>query len=515
MNEYTPEELGLKAAELDGGGSSDRRIGFYSISRVLGRGGMGEVLKALDTRSGRTVALKLIDTAGAADPETLRRFEREARAAAHLDHPNIARMFGMEFDEKKHPFIVMEYIDGESLETIVVSPVNRPFSVLCDYIIQTARGLEAAHRKSIIHRDIKPGNLLVDHEGNLKIIDFGLAKSMFDRTALTTTGMVVGTPRYIAPEQALGRAVDHRADIYSLGATFYELVTHQSPFEGDSAMSIMMKHVSTPLVPPYMINPKVPGDISEIITRMMAKDPGERYQDYEALIRDLESAKIHRMAKEQRQQLATPASLDAVGETSHRPSSYLTEGFVDINVAELPDGEPPVPRAKLVLLSLVGLVILAVAGASFLQARGAAERGEPSWVGRALVSVFSRGEPKKVMTPEDLVRLDTERVNATVRRMEAAIGKLVDHNRTRQDRSRMVTVRELREKGVLTSEESRDGWGNDFVITTAHGGVLMAAGRDRAEDTEDDFRFSVSGQRLQIPRPLTLDDAAVILQTAD
>ena len=514
MNEYTPEELGLKAAEL-GAAGSERRVGFYSVSRVLGRGGMGEVLKALDTRSGRTVALKLIDAGAAADAETLRRFEREARAAAHLDHPNIARMFGMEFDDQKHPFIVMEYIEGESLEKILTSPVNPPFSVLCDYVIQAARGLEAAHRKSIIHRDVKPGNLLVDHEGTVKIIDFGLAKSMFDRTALTTTGMVVGTPRYIAPEQALGRTVDHRADIYSLGATFYELVTHQSPFEGDSAMSIMMKHVSTPLVPPYMVNPKVPGDISEIITRMMAKDPGERYQDYEALIRDLESAKIHRMAKEQRQQLATPASLDAVGEASHRPSSYLTEGFVDINVAELPDAEQPVPRAKLVLLSLVGLVILGLAGVSFLQARTAAERGEPSWVGRAIVGVFSRGEPKKTMTPEELVRLDTERVNTTLRRMEATIGKLVDHNRTREDRTRMVTVRELREKRVVTAEESRDGWGNDFVISSAHGGVLMAAGRDGEEDTADDFRFSISGLRLQVPRPITIDDAAVILQNTE
>ena len=225
---------------------------------------MGEVLKALDTRSGRTVALKLIDAGAAADAETLRRFEREARAAAHLDHPNIAHMFGMEFDDQKHPFIVMEYIEGESLEKILTSPVNPPFSVLCDYVIQAARGLEAAHRKSIIHRDVKPGNLLVDHAGTVKIIDFGLAKSMFDRTALTTTGMVVGTPRYIAPEQALGRAVDHRADIYSLGATFYELATHQSPFEGDSAMSIMMKHVSTPLVPPYMVNPKVPASTLRI-----------------------------------------------------------------------------------------------------------------------------------------------------------------------------------------------------------------------------------------------------------
>ena len=517
MNEFSPEELKVTSGSGypdagEGAGTDNRVIGFYQVQAVLGRGGMGEVLKALDTRNGRTVALKLVDVATNADPETLKRFEREARAAADLDHPNIARMYGLEYDEEKRPFIVMEYVQGVSLEAMGNARDDLPFSTLCDYMIQVAKGLEAAFRKSIIHRDIKPGNLLVTPGGIVKIIDFGLAKSIFDKTFLTATGMVVGTPRYISPEQALARSVDHRSDIYSLGATFYELVTRQCPFDGDSAMSIMMKHVNTPLMAPYLINPQVPGDVSEIIMRMMAKDPGERYQNYEGLIRNLEAAKLHRLAKEQRRQLHAHGEPTA-GATSdgQKPSSYLTEGFVNVSVAEMPDGETPAPKAKLVLLGLVGLVILLIAGGSFLQAQHASERGEPSWVARAIVGAFGRKGDTKPLTPDELVALDTERVNATKRRMESTLNKIIDYRRNMEDRAATLTVRDLRAKNVLTTEETKDEWGNDFLISSANGGQLVAPGRDGQEGTRDDFRYTLTGIVIAAPQPISYDDAVLIL----
>ena len=267
-----------------------RRIGRFIIEYMIGRGGMGEVYKAWDPENNRCVALKILDVKGYEDPDTLKRFQRESQAALVLDHPNIARFYGAEKDEQGHPIIAMDYIDGTGLDVVLDERPDIPFSQLVDYVVQTARGLENAYRRSIIHRDIKPGNLLIDKDGNVKIIDFGLAKSMWDNSALTGSGLVVGTPRYISPEQGMGRNVDHRSDIYSLGATFYELVTRRTPFEGDTPLAIMMKHISSPLVPPYMVNPQVPADISEIIMKMMAKDPNHRYQDYEPLIRDLESA---------------------------------------------------------------------------------------------------------------------------------------------------------------------------------------------------------------------------------
>ncbi len=515
MNEFTPEELKLTSGAGypdadDGANGQDRVIGFYQIQAVLGRGGMGEVLKALDTRNGRTVALKLVDAATDADPETLKRFEREARAAADLDHPNIARMYGLEYDEEKNPFIVMEYIQGVSMEAMGNARDELPYSTLCDYMIQVAKGLEAAFRKSIIHRDIKPGNLVVTPTGIVKIIDFGLAKSIFDKTFLTATGMVVGTPRYISPEQALARSVDHRSDIYSLGATFYELVTRQPPFDGDSAMAIMMKHVNTPLMAPYLINPEVPGDVSEIIMRMMAKDPGERYQNYEGLIRNLEAAKLHRLAKEQRRITQAPSE-STVGKDGHAPSSYLTEGFVNVSVAEMPDAETPTPKAKVVLLTLVGVVILIIAGGSFLQAKHASERGEPSWIAQVIVGAFGRKGEAKPLKPDDLVALDIERINGTKRRMESTLNKVIDYRRSLEDRSASMTVRDLRAKKVLSEEETKDEWGNDFLISSVDGGVLIAPGRDMQEGTRDDFRYTLTGILMAAPQPISFDDAVLIL----
>jgi predicted Ser/Thr protein kinase len=520
MNEFTPEQLGSDPPDAEDTG---QRIGHhYAVSGVLGRGGMGEVFKALDTRNGRTVAIKMIDPVQAQDAETLRRFEREARSVQALDHPNIARIFGMEYDEKHNPFIVMEYVEGESLDRIAKGTEDVPYSVLCDYMVQAARGLEAAQRRSIIHRDIKPSNLLVTQDGLLKIIDFGLAKSMFDRSFVTATGMVVGTPRYISPEQGMGRTVDHRSDIYSLGATFYELMTRQCPFDGDTALAIMMKHINSPLTPPYMINPKVPGDINEIICKMMAKDPGERYQDYEGAIRDLEAAKIHRMAKEKRRAIGPSAGLTpetdfAEGEgdaviTGTGRSSYLTEGFVNIRVAELPDPDTPTPKARVVLLTLVGLVIVLIAGISLVQAKRARERGEPSMLAKVVVRFFERGEKKpEPLKPEEYAVLDGQRISQTQQRMESVLNKVIDWRRGAGG-GEIPTIRKLRLAKVVGVEESQDAWGNDFFISSANGGELIALGRDNAEGTEDDFRYKLTGVQAQLPKALTEADAAVILQ---
>ncbi|MCX7625809.1 MAG: serine/threonine protein kinase [Candidatus Sumerlaeaceae bacterium] len=503
-----------------------RRIGRYTIVRSLGRGGMGEVFKAIDPATSRHVAVKILDTEAYTDPEALHRFDREARNAMALDHPNIARILAYERDEHGHPFIVMEYIEGEPLDRFARGGVELPFSQLVDFILQTARGLEYAHRQTIIHRDIKPSNLLVTNDFVVKIIDFGLAKSLWDKSMLTTAGVVVGTPRYIAPEQALGRTVDHRSDIYSLGATFYELVTHQCPFDGDTPMQIMLQHVNRPLTPPYLVNPKVPGDISEIICRMMAKDPNERYQDYETLIKDLEAAKIHRLAKERRTSsgsslehtgMAETVLLDElsdVGSVAGAPGQnpYIQEGIVRIDPRELPDAEPPVSRARIYVFALIGLFILVIALTSAFIPRETPEgRKEPSWLMQRIQALINPpNQESESKTIERIIAEDKEKVERTRSRMEGLLLKVVEYKRTHN--GEIPTVRQLVGRGEAKEEDVSDAWGNRLIISTENGGKIIAAGRDGTEGTSDDFVLSLSGAAPRVPPPLTQSDAALILE---
>ena len=499
------------------------RIGRYIIISELGRGGMGAVFKALDERSGRHVALKVIAEQLLQDPDALRRFEREARAAAVIDHQNVARIHGFETTADHRPFIVMEYVDGVSLDKVIRNNPDIPFSRLVDFALQAARGLEAAHRHAIIHRDIKPANLLLTVTDEIKIIDFGLAKSMWDQSMITGTGMVVGTPRYISPEQGKGRPVDHRSDIYSLGATFYELVTRQSPFDGDTAMAIMIKHINAPLTPPYMINPRIPADVNEIICRMMAKDPGDRYQDYEPLIRDMEAAKIHRMSKEHGYHGTDGGAphdtatvlLNASHAESHTgglppPKSYMTEGLVHLDFSDMPD-EPPPSRARFYALLLAVLIFIIGAVATALHPRETPTGRERSplaqWIFR--MTHPEEGQTKYDTSPEMLAKADAEKVSSTRGAMEATLTKILAWRNNPQNRDVVPKISELRRQGVLTESETRDGWGHDLVITSARGGVLISAGRDGEENTKDDFVYSINGSPIQVPAALTMDDFAV------
>ncbi len=504
MNHLDPDmDLGESPGYV---GGNHRYIGRFRIECSLGRGGMGEVFKAFDPEKMRMVAVKVLDAQGYDDPDTLKRFEREAQAALALDHSNIARFYGTDRDENGKPVIVMEYISGRGLDALLDQEPDLPFSKRVDFVIQAARGLENAYRRSIIHRDIKPGNLLVDGEDHVKIIDFGLAKSMWDNSNLTGTGLVVGTPRYISPEQGMGRNVDHRSDIYSLGATFYELMTGQTPFDGDTPLSIMMKHINTPLMPPYMLNPKVPADISEIIVKMMAKDPGHRYQDYEPLIRDLESAKIHRLSKERR----APGEISAmntvmlpenmtVDEQRAAASSYLTEGLVNVDVRD--DSEPPPSRARLVLLSLAGAAVVVFALLFLLRPTQNGD-SETSTLGQGIAGLLSKAKTKVGIDPtaKELAAKDRENVDATRSRMDAVVSRILQMPGSANN---APTVGELRSRNVLTREETQDAWGNDFFITDSTGkATLVAPGRDGLENTADDFRLSLDGSEQQIPEPL-------------
>src|SRR6266436_1403510 len=274
---------------LNPGAESDRpeRFGPYRVEDRIGAGGMGVVYLALDEALQRQVALKTLLPALAADPEFVARFKREAQSAAALNHPNITQIYTIG-QEGQVPFFAMELIRGRSLDAILKEKGAIPAAEAAGYILQAAKGLRHAAEKKLIHRDVKPSNLMLAEDGVVKITDFGLAKAARAETQLTATGEVLGSPGYISPEQASGAVLDARSDIYSLGATFYHLVTGRLPFEAPTPVAMIVKHMSEPLRSPRAVNPAVPYPIASIVQKMMAKRAGERFQDYDALIRELE-----------------------------------------------------------------------------------------------------------------------------------------------------------------------------------------------------------------------------------
>jgi serine/threonine protein kinase len=255
------------------------RLGPYRILDQIGAGGMGQVYLAEHVHLHRRVALKVLPAKLAADKSGVDRFYREARAVAALDHPNVVRAYDVAWESNAH-FLVLEYIDGRSLEELLAEAGGRlPVDLACDYVAQAASGLQHAHEKGISHRDIKPANLLVNPDGIVKILDMGLAK--FFQSAPTEAhdqGSVMGTADYIAPEQAIAcSAADHRADIYSLGATLYHLVTGEPPFHGTLAAKLIAHQLHN--VPTaHEVRQEVPEGVSDIIAKMMAKEPVDRYQ---------------------------------------------------------------------------------------------------------------------------------------------------------------------------------------------------------------------------------------------
>jgi predicted Ser/Thr protein kinase len=273
------------------GGGKDRehpgRLGAYRVESLIGAGGMGVVYRAFDEALERPVALKTLLPALAADAEFVARFKREAQSAAALNHPNITQIYAIG-QEGTVPFFAMEMIHGRSLEAIAKERGAIEAMEAAGYILQAAYGLRHAAQKKLIHRDVKPSNLMLADDGVVKITDFGLAKAARSETQLTATGEILGSPGYISPEQAQGGALDVRSDIYSLGATFYHLVTGKLPFEAATPVAMIIKHMNEPLRSPRVVNPAIPYPIAAAIQKMMAKRPNERFQDYDALIRELE-----------------------------------------------------------------------------------------------------------------------------------------------------------------------------------------------------------------------------------
>jgi serine/threonine-protein kinase len=334
-----------------------KRLGPYRILKKLGEGGMGAVYLAEDPASGQKVALKVLPKVAAQEEEAVRRFMREVDYARKLEHPNIVKA-GAGGQDKGFHYYVMEYVEGETLGAHLQRTEFLAAAEASSVVLQVALGLKYAHAEGFIHRDIKPDNVIVSKDGVAKILDMGLSKNIEEaQTFRTMTGVALGTPQYIAPEQARGeKGIDGRADIYSLGATYYHLVTGETPFHGTTAIELIAQHLDQQMPDPRDIRDGIPDGVVHVIRKMMAKKPEDRYRDCAELVTDLELVlggrnPSSRVLEAAQSAVALPMAREAreryrAQRRGHRPGAYRAR----TNSSSAP----------LILGGIVGAILLAV-----------------------------------------------------------------------------------------------------------------------------------------------------------
>ncbi|MFI1334198.1 Stk1 family PASTA domain-containing Ser/Thr kinase [Streptomyces sp. NPDC020845] len=358
-----------------------RRLGGrYELGSVLGRGGMAEVYLAHDTRLGRTVAVKTLRVDLARDPSFQARFRREAQSAASLNHAAIVAVYdtGEDYvDGVSIPYIVMEYVDGSTLRELLHSGRKLLPERSLEMTVGILQALEYSHRNGIVHRDIKPANVMLTRNGQVKVMDFGIARAMGDAgMTMTQTAAVIGTAQYLSPEQAKGETVDARSDLYSTGCLLYELLTVRPPFIGDSPVAVAYQHVREEPQPPSTFDPEITPEMDAIVLRALVKDPDYRYQSADEMRADIEAAL-------EGQPVAATAALGAVGYGGEdQPTTMLRSQDVGAQTSMLPpmreddggfgyDERPdrrrgPEKKSNLSTILLVLAGILVLVGAIFI-----------------------------------------------------------------------------------------------------------------------------------------------------
>jgi serine/threonine-protein kinase len=349
--------------------------GRYRLGAVIGQGGMAEVHRGRDVRLGRDVAIKLLRPDLARDPSFQGRFRREAQSAASLNHPSIVAVYDTGEDHGSGtvtPYIVMEYVEGRTLREVLASEGRLLPQRAMEITAQICAALEQAHRAGIVHRDIKPGNVMLTASGEVKVMDFGIARAVTGSSqTMTQTAAVIGTAHYLSPEQARGEHVDARSDIYSTGCLLYELVTGAPPFSGDTPVAVAYQHVREEPVPPSSVEPDVPASIDAVVLKAMAKNPANRYQTAAQMRTDLEralagqpveAAPVH--AEDATTVLAPPATTVLLRQQQRRPGRAIA--YVALAVAT-------------VLVFLVALLL-----ASNLLKNGGGEVNTPNVIGLSI-----------------------------------------------------------------------------------------------------------------------------------
>jgi len=415
----------------------------YRIVRKLGAGGMANVYLAEDQTLGRRVAIKILNDRHATDEQFIERFRREAKHAAGLSHPNIVSIYDRGEAEGTY-YIAMEHLDGRSLKELIVARGPAPVQVAIDFARQILAALRFAHRHGIVHRDIKPHNVLVDGDGRVKVTDFGIARAGA-ASQMTEAGSIIGTAQYLSPEQAKGAPVDQRSDLYSLGIVLYELLTGTLPFTGDTPVEIAMKHLSTPPEPPSARVPAIPRDVDLVVTRALAKDPARRYASAEEMDADLE--RIARGAGVSRG--TTDAATAIIREPSAMPTTITPAPLTRVETTTTrtaPYAPPPsaydgpARRRRPVWPWFLALLLLAAAGAAgwYVYDQIQAQLDENRPVAVPYVEGTRKGLAVQAIQAQGLEQRVTYRFDD-----DAAVGFVIDQEPdagNRIDRGNVVTI---------------------------------------------------------------------------
>lgn len=332
--------------------------GRYRLQETIGGGGMAVVYKAVDELLGRTVAVKMLRPQFAGDEEFVQRFRQEAQAAAKLSHPNIVNLYDVGMSDEEY-FIVMEYVDGPTLKDLIKTEAPLPVEKVVDITAQICEALAHAHEHRIIHRDIKPHNILLTKSGLVKVTDFGIARAVTgttinDRQATS----VLGSVHYFSPEQARGGNADVKSDIYSLGVVMYEMLTGELPFSGDSPVSVALKHLRSDFVEPRQLNRNIPQSVENIVLRCLAKSPEWRYPDMTAMLEDLDDALVH--PNVQKLSLPKEASDETIAVPVVREDSAITGNDQDKNKKKKKKNKnkPKRPWWQKILYSILVLLVI-------------------------------------------------------------------------------------------------------------------------------------------------------------
>jgi serine/threonine-protein kinase len=347
--------------------------GRYRLDAQIGAGGMSTVYRAFDQTLERQVAIKLMHREIASESDQLERFRREARAVAQLSHPHIVGVIDAGEDAGR-PYIVFEYVEGETLKERIRRMGRLPMDEAIAYAIEIARALGCAHSHNIVHRDVKPQNVLIDSEGSAKVTDFGIARTL-DQDGLTADGRVLGTTDYVSPEQALGHDVNGQSDIYSLGVVLFEMLTGDVPFHGENQVSVAMKHVREDMPDLQSRRPEASATLASVLDRMTDKDLGRRYPDSASLVADLEEALAIEAARSGRSTGEATAVLRTLPESTRRRLPFRLRHPVPVLVTIL-----------LLALAVAAVVLLLKEGVDRAQ-RGTGAGDIKAPAGEAVVSL--------------------------------------------------------------------------------------------------------------------------------
>jgi serine/threonine-protein kinase len=414
---------------------TQRRLlgGRYELDGVVGRGGMAEVYRARDLRLDRIVAVKTLREDLARDQTFQARFRREAQSAASLNHPSIVAVYDTGEDmagPSPVPYIVMEYVDGRTLRDLLREDRRLLPERAMEITDGTLRALEYSHRNGIVHRDIKPGNVMLTRAGDVKVMDFGIARAVSDAQAtMTQTAQVIGTAQYLSPEQARGERVDARSDLYSTGCLLYELLTGRPPFTGDSPVAIAYQHVRENPIPPSRVDPEIPGWADAIVLTAMAKDPGDRYQSAAEMHQDIQRA-LSGMP------IAAPTRADMYAGTRAMAPGMMPAGSTSAIPAyrygpedQPPDGEG---RRRGWLWAIIALVAALVLGGGFYVFNYVSSHGGsisvPSVAGKTVTKAENLIVEAKLLVGPEIKQADETVKAGHVIKASPAEGTLVPPN---------------------------------------------------------------------------------------